>query len=187
MGFISSIDFAILEFIQNTMKCALFDFSMMIFSYLGEAGAVWILIGLIFLSFRKTRATGVIMLAAMLFGYLVGELGIKNLIVRPRPFLLNTDVTLNIIAPSGYSFPSGHSTSSFAAALVIFVREKRWMGICAYTLAGLIAFSRLYNYVHYPSDVLCGIILGTLSAILMIFIFRKTGLDKMLSSEIRLK
>lgn len=187
MEFINSIDFAILEFIQNTMKCVLFDFSMMIFSYLGEAGAVWILIGLIFLSFRKTRATGVIMLAAMLFGYLVGELGVKNLIVRPRPFLMNTDVTLNIIAPSGYSFPSGHSTSSFAAAFVIFAREKRWMGISAYALAILIAFSRLYNYVHHPSDVLCGIILGTLSAFLMVFIFRKTGLDQKLSGEIRLK
>lgn len=187
MEFINSIDFSILNFIQNTMRCALLDVSMMIFSYLGEAGAVWILIGLVMLFFRKTRATGVIMLAAMLFGYLFGEFGIKNLVCRQRPFLMNTDVTLNIIAPSGYSFPSGHCTSSFAAAFVIFNRESRWMGISAYMLAAFIAFSRLYNYVHYPTDVLCGLILGTLSAVLMIFIFRKTGLDNKLSGEIKLK
>ena len=77
--------------------------------------------------------------------------------------------------PNSYSFPSGHSSSSFAAATALFIMNKK-TGVCAYVLAFLIAFSRLYNYVHFPSDVICGIILGILSALLIYFIFKKLGL-----------
>lgn len=181
MDWIVSMDFAILDFIQNTMVNPVMNIIMMIFSYMGEAGAVWIIAAIIMLFFRKTRATGVIMLAAMALGLLVGELGLKNIICRTRPFLVNTSVKPFIHAPLSYSFPSGHTTASFAAALVIAVRQKRGWAVAAYVLAALIAFSRLYNYVHYPTDVLAGMILGTLCALLMLFIFKKTGLTDRLS------
>ena len=186
MDWIVSIDFAILDFIQNTMVNPVLNIIMMIFSYLGEAGAIWIIAAIIMLFFRKTRATGVIMLAAMALGLLVGELCMKNIICRSRPFLVNTSVKPFIHAPLGYSFPSGHTTTSFAAAMVIAVREKRAWGITAYVLAALIAFSRLYNYVHYPTDVLAGILLGSLCALLMLFVFQKTGLtDKLSGNQIK--
>ena len=186
MDWIVSIDFAILDFIQNTMVNPVMNIIMMIFSYVGEAGAIWIIAAIIMLFFRKTRATGVIMLAAMALGLLVGEACLKNVICRPRPFLVNTSVKPFIHAPLGYSFPSGHTTTAFAAALVIAARQKRGWGIAAYVLACLIAFSRMYNYVHYPTDILAGIILGTLCALLMLFIFQKTGLsDKLSGNQIK--
>lgn len=173
---INSFDMSILEYIQNTFRCTFLDHIMAALSYMGEAGAIWILAGIIMLFFKKTRLMGVMALTAMAVGYLVGELGIKNLVCRPRPFVVNPDVALNIALPSGYSFPSGHSCSSFAAATVIFLRDKRY-GIPALVLASLIAFSRLYNFVHFPSDVLCGILLGIFCALMTVLVYNKTGLS----------
>ena len=126
-------------------------------------------------------------------GFLVGEIGIKNLINRPRPFMVNIDYSarpselnpdfgLNIAIPSGSSFPSGHSCSSLAAATVMLIKDKRF-GIPALVPALLIVFSRLYNYVHYPSDVLCGMLLGVICAVVVVLVFKKTGLDNRLSPQ----
>ena len=133
------------------------------------------------------------MLVAMAIGFLVGEIGIKNLINRPRPFMVNVDYSarpselnpdfgLNIAIPSGSSFPSGHSCSSLAAATVMLIKDKRF-GIPALVLALLIVFSRLYNYVHYPSDVFCGMLLGVICAVVVVLAFKKTGLDNRLSPQ----
>lgn len=172
---VNSVDLVILEFIQNTFRCAFLAPVMAALSYMGEAGAIWILAGIIMLFFKKTRLVGAMALTAMAAGYLFGEIGVKNLVCRPRPFVANPDMVLNIAPPSGYSFPSGHSCSSFAAATVMFLRDKRY-GIPALVLAALIAFSRLYNFVHFPSDVLCGILLGIVCALVTVLVFKKTGL-----------
>ncbi len=177
---IYNVDFAILGFIQTAIKCAFLDPIMAVVSYVGEAGAVWIAASIVMICFRKTRSVGVMVLCAITAGYIIGELGIKNIVCRPRPFIENPDIVLNIYPPSGYSFPSGHSCSSFAAAIVMLLCDKR-LGIPAAVLAALVAFSRLYNYVHFPSDVLCGIILGVICAVITVFVFRKTKLDKKLS------
>ena len=173
---VNSVDLTILEFIQNTFKCVFLDYIMAVLSYIGEAGAIWILSGIVMLFFKKTRLMGAMVLTAMAAGYLVGELGIKNLVCRPRPFVVNPDVALNIALPSGYSFPSGHSCSSFAAATVIFLCDKRY-GIPALVLASLIAISRLYNFVHFPSDVFCGILLGIICALMTVLVYNRTGLS----------
>ena len=184
--FITSIDFAILDFIQNTIKCVLLDYIMAFFSYIGEAGGIWLISAIIMLVFRKTRSTGVMIIVAVFAGYLIGEVGIKNIVGRLRPFRVNTDIVLNITPPSGYSFPSGHSCSSFAAATVIFMRSKK-LGIFALVVASLIAFSRLYDSVHFPSDVICGIILGTICPVVTVYVFRKTGLDTKLARDFTYK
>lgn len=155
-------------------------------SIIGELGGIWILAAIIMLCFRKTRATGVMVMCALLIGALIGEVGLKHLVFRPRPFIVNPDVIPPITPPSGYSFPSGHSCSSFVAVTIMFVRDKR-IGIPALVLGILIAFSRLYNYVHFPSDVLCGILLGIISAIIVLVIFKKTGFDKKLSGDLKYK
>ena len=187
--FITNTDFQILNFIQEHIRNAFLDPVMAVLGYLGEAGAVWIILGIVLLFFRKTRPAGVCMLAAMALGYLIGDIGIKHLVARPRPFLVNTDVDLYINAPTSHSFPSGHSTASFAAVTSLFgmLKEKRWIAYSALGLAILIVFSRLYNYVHYPSDVLCGMILGIICGTIMIIIFKKTKLDKRLSGELKRK
>lgn len=189
MDFILKMDFTVLNFIQENIKNAVLDPAMLILSYIGEAGAVWIFAGVILLLFRKTRAAGVMVLAALAIYGLAGELGIKHLVARPRPFLVNTDAAVNGFAPSSYSFPSGHTGTSFAAAYVLYSRfGKRWYGaVIPYALALIIAFSRLYNYVHYPSDVLAGMVLGTVVAVIVVFVFKKTKLDKKLSGNLRYK
>ena len=183
---IYSIDFAVLDFIQETMRCAFLNVLMMILSYMGEAGGIWIITAVIMLCFRKTRATGVMLITAVLAGFLIGEIGLKNIVCRERPFVENPLVIPAIKLPSGYSFPSGHSCSSFAAATVLMSRGKKF-GIPAFAVATLIAFSRLYNYVHFPSDVFCGILLGVTCAIITIVVFRKTGFDKKLSGDLKYK
>ncbi len=189
MDIIQSIDFQILDFIQEFIRSAFLDPIMRVFSYIGEIGAIWILLGITLLFFRKTRAAGLGVLAAIALSFLAGELCIKNVVARPRPFLINTSAHVNGHAPSGYSFPSGHTSSSFAAVTVLFamLRDKKWICFSALAVAVLIAFSRIYNYVHYPSDVLCGMLLGIISAIIIVFIFKKTKLDKKLSGDLKYK
>lgn len=185
MGFfelITPTDTTILDFIQQYIKCDFLDVVMAFFSYIGEVGAIWLVTAIAFMFSRKTRSMGIMMICAVSLGFLVGEIGIKNILCRPRPFVANPDVILNIFPPSGYSCPSGHSCSSLAAATVIFVKNKRF-GIPALCIALLIVFSRLYNYVHYPSDVMLGMMLGVVSAFIIIFIFNKAGLDNKLSNQ----
>lgn len=178
---ILSFDFSILNWIQDTLRCGFMDVLMAVFSYLGEWGAVWIVLGVAMLFPKKTRATGAILLAALILCTLVGEVTIKNIVARPRPFSFN-DFPLIIKAPSGYSFPSVHSCIAFSSAVILLVRDRRF-GIPALFLAALIAFSRLYNYVHFPTDVFCGIILGIICAVVTLFVFKKTGLTEKLSKN----
>lgn len=174
-------DTAVLDFIQHFIKSGFLDPIMVIIGHLGEKGALFLAAGIIMLFFKRTRATGAMVLAAITLGFLVGELGLKTLINRPRPFVANPDIQLMIDIPSGSSFPSGHSCSALAAATVMIVRDKRF-GIPAMIIALLIVFSRLYNYVHYPSDVIAGMLLGIISAIIIMVVFRKTGLERKLDN-----
>ncbi len=189
MPFVDSIyafDVWLLELIQKTMKCEFMDYVMAFFSYIGEYGGVWIITAIILLCFRKTRPTGVMIICAVAIGHLFGVILLKNIVERPRPFELYTSLQLNIKAPSDYSFPSGHSCASFAAATVIFARHKRY-GIPALAAAFLIAFSRLYNCVHFPTDVICGALLGVICAAAVVIVFKKTGLDTRLAGDLKYK
>lgn len=149
-----------------------FDFIFVFCTTIVEHGEVWILAALIMLFTKKYRKAGILVLVAMLCTFLSGELLIKNLVCRPRPFYVNADINLIITPPSGYSFPSSHSAVSFAAAAVIFYFDKK-LGVIAFVLAALTAFSRLYLYVHYPTDVLAGICLGLFWAVIVIFIYKR--------------
>ena len=186
IDFIYTIDFAIIDFIQETMRCQFLDYVMAFFSYLGEAGGIWIISAIVMMCFRKTRATGVMVLCAVAIGFVIGEFGLKNTVERLRPFVQNPEVIPAIKPPTSYSFPSGHSCSSFAAATVLIVRDKKF-GIPAIIIANLIAFSRLYNYVHFPSDVLGGILLGVMCAVVTLIFFKKTGFDQKLSGDLKYK
>lgn len=171
---ITSADFAILNFIQDFIRCDFLDAVMPFLSFIGEHGLIWIIAFVPMLFFRKTRSWGIIMILSMGLAFFIGEIFIKNVVCRVRPCYF-ADIEMLVEMPNSYSFPSGHSSSSFAAATALFIMNKK-TGVCAYVLAFLIAFSRLYNYVHFPSDVICGIILGILSALLIYFIFKKLGL-----------
>ena len=102
-------------------------------------------------------------LISLAVGFLLGNLLIKNLVMRDRPCWLDPGIALLIQSPDDYSFPSGHTLASFEAAVSVFLYHRRW-GYAFLALAVLIGFSRMYLFVHFPSDVLAGAVLGSLIA-----------------------
>lgn len=159
-----SFDLPILDWIQANLACPLLDFLMPLITALGDAGIIWIIVSVILLFHRGHRRTGMVMAAALLMGLVICNLGMKPLFQRIRPYDYQLQhygrvIALLIEAETDFSFPSGHTIASFEAATVLLLRNKKW-GVPALILAVVIAFSRLYLYVHYPTDVLCSVILG---------------------------
>lgn len=166
------MEISILLWIQENLRCAFTDWLFPAITFLGDKGLVWIAAAVCLLFFRKYRKWGITMLVALLVTALAGEVLLKNLIVRPRPCTFFPEMELLISRPDSYSFPSGHSASSFAAAVVLF-KCRKVFGIPALILASLIAFSRLFLFVHYPTDVLAGIALGIVMGLLMCWLMNK--------------
>lgn len=154
-----SLDQSILYWIHDNLSCGVLDMLMPKLTLLGSGGAIWLLAAAIMLCAKKYRRQGVILLAGLAVGVLVGNVCLKNLIARPRPCWLDDSVKLLIPIPTDYSFPSGHTLSSVIGATVLTKTNRRF-GWAAIPLAAIIAFSRLYLFVHYPSDVLAGAVLG---------------------------
>ena len=161
---IEKMDNTVTAFVQSNMHTPLLDKLMELFSLIGNNGVVWIVIALLLICFHKYRTAGLTILGALVLCVLIGDIALKPLIARMRPFAAQPGVSLLIPRPTDFSFPSGHTMSSFAAATVLFSANKRW-GICGFALASLIAFSRLYLFVHYPSDIIGGMMIGVLVAL----------------------
>lgn len=153
-----NLELGILNFIRDNLSNPMLDEVMKFITYLGSGGFIWIAAAIVMLTRKSTRKTGVKMAVSLLLSLLLCNIILKPLVGRVRPYEA-ANIGIIIGKPSGASFPSGHSSSSFAAAVTMF---KDWHrgGWAAISLAALIAFSRLYLYVHYPSDVLCGAVLG---------------------------
>ncbi len=164
----------ILDFIHEHFTCKFLDIFMPFITKFGDGGVFWIIVAVLFIIFKKTRKTGFSMGAALLIGLIIGNLILKNAFARIRPYDLNTVIQSELLVSvlSDFSFPSGHTLASFEAATVLLIRDKRF-GIPAMVLAVLIALSRLYLYVHYPTDVLAGAVLGIGIAFLACFIIDK--------------
>lgn len=144
---------------------------MVFITHLGDTGQIWIVTAVILLFFKKTRKCGVFMLLALLTGFLLGDKTLKLIVQRSRPCWNFSNYQNLIPVPYDYSFPSGHTLSSFSSATTIFLHFKK-PGIAALTLAALIAFSRLYLFVHYPTDVLVGMIMGITIACVLFFLWK---------------
>ncbi len=175
---ITNIDFAILDFIQNNMRSEFSDALMKFFTLLGNGGLIWIFLGLALCCAKKYRLCGVAVIAGLLLGLVLSTWGIKNIVCRPRPFLQNPNITLIIPPPSGYSFPSGHALSSFTAAFLLLMYRMKYLDIAALVLACLIAFSRIYLYVHFPTDILGGIAGAAIISAAVYYISKKIPLPK---------
>lgn len=164
-GFLAEhFDLPILDWIAAHLWCPFLDAVMPIITLLGDAGLFWIAIAVALLLFPKTRKIGLGMGAALIIGLLLCNVTLKPLVARIRPYdyqLEHFGVTIKLLieAQHDFSFPSGHTIASFEAATVLLIHSKK-AGIPAMILACLIAFSRLYLYVHYPTDVITSIILG---------------------------
>ena len=170
------MDFDILYAIQH-LRCDFLDqFILILTKAAGDYGHVWLIVGALLLPFRKTRKAGIAVLLSYALVYVIGQFALKDWIARPRPCHIDETVELLIKRPSSFSCPSTHSAWAFAAATAISM-EHRKAGIALFTVAVLIAFSRLYLFVHFPTDVLFGAVLGAICGIaavyLVRFVFRK--------------
>lgn len=154
-----------LDFLQ-TIHTPLLDKILAFITSLGNAGIIWIVLAVVLLILPKTRKTGIIVVAALLADLVLCNLILKNLVARVRPYDVNTAIAILIKKPLDFSFPSGHTAASFAAMTALFLAKMKKAWIAALVLAVLIAFSRLYFYVHYPTDVLGGAVVGILSGII---------------------
>lgn len=167
----------ILDMIQSYLKSPFLDTAMPFITSFGNNGIFWIIVAVALLSYKKTRKIGIIMAAGLLIEGVLCNLLLKPIVARTRPYDINTAVELLISKPKDFSFPSGHTGISFAATTALFFsKTKLWLP--AFLLAILIGFSRLYLYVHFPSDVIVGAVLGVLSGYIGNILVKKYILRK---------
>ena len=175
----------VLNMIQDHLRSAAADVVMPAITKLGNAGIIWIVMGVTLLATKKYRRAGILVLMALVVDLVCCNLILKNLIARPRPFDVNPMVKLLVAAPGDFSFPSGHTATVFMGAELVRMEYKDsspLYGIGAYTIACGVAFLRLYNERHWCNDVLAGAGIGILSARigywLLPFEKKLFGLDK---------
>ncbi len=196
-------EFQFLNWVQENLRNEFLDKIVPIITKLGDGGVFWIILTLLLFIPKRTRKYAHVSALALIFCVIGGNLILKNVLARPRPFWLEngnplamigiqgnpleriyvrnseiivpegrTLLQLLIKAPTDFAFPSGHTQASFAAATSICMWKKKF-GIPALILATLIAFSRMYLYVHYPTDILGGILFGVGYALLGLAICNK--------------
>ncbi len=187
--FAESFDLPILDWIQANLQCEILDTAMPIITMLGDAGIFWIVCSLLLMVFPKTRRAGLGMAFALVMGLVVCNMTLKPLVARIRPYDYQIQVLgktmqdllaggkLLVDTPHDFSFPSGHTIASFEACTALVLANKK-LGIPATLLAIAIAFSRMYLYVHYPTDVIASVILGSLFGLIGYLIAKKIPMKK---------
>ncbi|MCR4896590.1 MAG: phosphatase PAP2 family protein [Lachnospiraceae bacterium] len=160
------MDSAILLWIQETLRAPILNPVMIFITHLGDHGAVWLALTVLLLALPRTRKMGIACFLSLLLMGTTCDLILKNVVARIRPYEVIEGLECLVGPQVDYSFPSGHTASSFACAYVILrMATKKAAAVPALVLAALIAFSRLYVGVHYPTDVLAGMVWGVLCGI----------------------
>lgn len=167
---LQKIDVNMLKLIHDNLQNHMLDKIMPFITSLGNLGLVWIVISLALLLSKRYRIVGLLCISVLILNALLGEGILKNLIQRQRPFSSMPKVSLLIDKPTSFSFPSGHTSSSFAVVGIIWSQLKKYR-IYVILLACLIAFSRLYLFVHYPSDIIGGIVQGLVCAKIVLKVY----------------
>ena len=164
-------EYSFLSFLQAHQTAGMSSL-MGFLSFLGYADLLWILLGVLLLLPQRSRKTGAQVLAALLVTFVLGNIFLKPLFERPRPFEVYQALIPLFDRPDSFSFPSGHTMAAFSAATALFCNERAG-GTAALLLAALIGFSRMYNLVHYPTDVFAGMIIGIGIGLLVHFLFTR--------------
>lgn len=178
MQHILDFDWAVFQFVEKYLWGPFLDVLMPFITHLGDAGIIWIVLAVILLFFKKYRKFGFMMITGLLLSLLINDNILKPLISRPRPFDLDVWKGMFIYPelitrPDSLSFPSGHTSSSFAAAVVLIFTGRKRVYIPPLILAFFIALSRIYVHVHYCTDVLAGMVVGTLYGLLAFLLVAK--------------
>lgn len=170
---VNSFDHSVLLFFQENIRLEFLTPVMRGISATVNLGLIWIILSGVLLCFKKTRMIGVVSLSALMLGLLLNNILVKNIVDRVRPFDNYSDLIPLIKRPHGSSFASGHTTASFAAAGVFARFFNKPLTAAVITYAALVGVSRMYLGVHYPTDVLGGVIIGVFSGILAYKIYEK--------------
>ena len=164
MEWLFHLDASLLLWIQENLRVSWLTPFFKQITKLGNVGWFWIFLTVILLMIPKQRRTGAMCAASLVGSVIVNNLFLKNVVARTRPYEVVEGLIRLIEKQSDYSFPSGHTAASFTAAMALYLAGENKMWKPALVLAVLIAFSRLYLYVHYPTDILGGIITGCIAA-----------------------
>ena len=178
------IELKILDWIQS-IRTPIGDVVMPFVSGLGNAGMIWILLAIILMFAPKTRRSGAILIIALCFEVIVCNVILKNIFCRIRPCNMNTAIQLLIERPYDFSFPSGHTGASFASVSALYLAGEKRLWKVSLILAVLIAFSRLYVYVHYPTDILGGIVVGITAGYIAYWAVRRSSQIVIAKKEVK--
>ena len=162
---VTAWDASVITAISENVHSTFLNYFFRFVTLLGEGGIFWIAVAVILLFFKKTRRTGICIGASLLIGVIIGNGVIKNVVARPRPYDTIPGIEPLIAHLSDFSFPSGHTLCCFEAATALMMNRSRW-AIPAFFAAVLVGISRLFLFVHYPTDVICGALLGILFGVL---------------------
>ncbi len=180
MVWIQSLDSFILTGLRGFICVPWMDKPMIFISQLGDRGLIWIALTILFFLIgnknNSYRSGGIILALSLAVNTLFCNILLKPMVGRMRPYdLLGYDILVPRL--HDFSFPSGHTAASFAAATAIYTLNKKW-GMVAYIFATLMGFSRLYLGVHFPTDVLAGAFTGWVAAKSAIYLFQRLTLSK---------
>lgn len=165
-------EFNILNYIQDNIRNDFLDFVMSFWSFLGNMSWIWILLTVILLCFKRTRRIGIVCVIGFVLSFLITNCTIKPIVARIRPYEINTMVSLLLPKELDYSFPSGHTVYAMCYA-TIFFRKNKTIGICMFLFAAIMGFSRIYLYMHFPTDVLFGAVFGIIIGFFSVSIEKK--------------
>lgn len=153
------MDLRILHWIESVMDSPILIEMFRFVTYLGNGGILWICFAGV-LMLKKKRKEAFFLILTLVVTSLFVNVGLKHLVMRPRPFVSDPTLIPRITPPSSFSFPSGHSATSMCCALFHLKSERNRLGMIAFLLGILICLSRLVLLVHYPTDVLAGALIG---------------------------
>lgn len=180
--YLQIFDRKILNLLSKKIRCKVLDKIMPLITALGNGAIVWTIISLYLIKNENYRIEGYMVITSIILVTIIGEGIIKHIIKRTRPFEHMKINKLLISKPITYSFPSGHTASSFAASGILIMMDNK-LSIIAVILASLIAFSRIYLNVHYPLDVITGIVLGLICSKVVVIIFNSESINYLYLTE----
>ncbi|ANZ69437.1 phosphatase PAP2 family protein [Pediococcus claussenii] len=163
---ISQIDYKIIEWIRvNVKRRKWMTWIARTINIVGKGGLMWIVLA-VALMFTKYFKVGLFIILGDLGYFVLIESLVKRFLFRNRPFVDNKLIELEVKKPGNSSFPSGHCVIAMCSTILLF-HISIWIGLIALVFTAVIALSRLYLMVHYPSDVLSGLLVGAIFGVIL--------------------